>query len=65
MEALTEHCKVNPEKGVSECDSNWVKLPSISGAKGAFSGLLELASGGQVADMNIRSLAASIQVGLD
>lgn len=53
------------EKGISESDYNLIRLAPPSNEKGAFAGLLELASGGQIADnMNIHLLAASLKVGM-
>lgn len=43
---LTARSKDETEKGVSESDSNYVKLPPITSEKGALPGLLALAESG-------------------
>lgn len=43
---LTARSKDETEKGVSESESNYVKLPPISSDKGALPGLLAFAESG-------------------
>ena len=65
---MTARSKDETEKGLSESDSNYVKLPKITGDKdkGAFQGMVELSKLGIVEkNIELNIIKAALDVNMD